>query len=401
MSDDTIRIAGVGCALADFLYTKVDFKSPGFSKYISVNSGDGGLSPGKLVFTEELQKFANKPYSEILKDIIGENTFDNFNIGGPALVSLIHAAQILPRDEFETSFYGCTGDDITGELITDLVKKTPLNISNYIKVKDGVTAFTDVLSDSTYDNGNGERTFINNIGASWNYNSEMLSASFFDADIVCFGGTALVPRIHDELTNLLKKAKSNNCITVVNTVYDFRNEKRQPNSCWPLGNNCESFKLIDLLVMDCEESLKISGKKSIQEAAEYFKQENLSSFVITNGSKDVYAYSNGTLFARLDLKQFPVSEKIVSKLKDENKPKGDTTGCGDNFVGGLIASIALQLKQKPIGRFNLPESLSWGISSGGFTCFYAGGTFIEKNAGEKISSLLPYQESYLKQIDLK
>jgi hypothetical protein len=73
MRNEMIRIAGVGCALADFLYTKVDFKSPGFSKYISVNSGDGGLSPGKLVFTEELQKFANKPYSEILKDIIGEN----------------------------------------------------------------------------------------------------------------------------------------------------------------------------------------------------------------------------------------------------------------------------------------------------------------------------------------
>ncbi len=47
-----IIISGAGCAIADLIYNRVSFASPGFQKYISKQNGDGGLSPGKLVFTE-------------------------------------------------------------------------------------------------------------------------------------------------------------------------------------------------------------------------------------------------------------------------------------------------------------------------------------------------------------
>ena len=57
MNNKKIIISGAGCALADFLYTDISFNSPGFKKYLSKNPGDGGLSPGKLVFNEELEKF--------------------------------------------------------------------------------------------------------------------------------------------------------------------------------------------------------------------------------------------------------------------------------------------------------------------------------------------------------
>ena len=60
MSKKKIIISGTGCALADYLYTGVKFSSPEFEKYLSKQSGDGGLSPGKLVFTEELEKFSSK-----------------------------------------------------------------------------------------------------------------------------------------------------------------------------------------------------------------------------------------------------------------------------------------------------------------------------------------------------
>lgn len=399
MNEKVIKIAGVGCALADYLYTKVKFESNEFSQYLSKQVGDGGLSPGKLVFTEELEQFSSKPYAQILSDIIGHNSFDNFNIGGPALVSLIHAAQLLPKNGFETSYYGCIGDDKTGELIFELVTKTPLNTENYIKILGKQTAFTDVLSDSSFDYGNGERTFVNNIGASWDYSSDMLPDSFFDAQIVCFGGTALVPQIHDNLTYLLQKAKANNAITVVNTVYDFRNEKKNPGYSWPLGKTNESFTLIDLLIMDCEEALKISDTNTIDDAACYFEKQ-LSAFIITNGSKNLIAYSNGDLFKPVEKSAFPVSKKIVAELKSENALTGDTTGCGDNFVGGIIASLALQLSQKPIGNFDLIESLSWAVASGGFACFYAGGTYFEKNAGEKLGKIQSYQIDYLTQLNI-
>jgi sugar/nucleoside kinase (ribokinase family) len=78
--------------------------------------------------------------------------------------------------------------------------------------------------------------------------------------------------------------------------------------------------------------------------------------------------------------------------------KGDTTGCGDNFAGGIIASAAWQLKKWQKGDFKLKEAISWGIASGGFTCFITGGTYKEKYRGEKLERVTGLHKEYLKQI---
>ena len=232
---DRIRISGTGCALVDYLYPKVSFNSKPFCDYRSKMDGDGGLSPGRLVFTEELELFAGKHYPEILSDITGGTLPSNYNLGGPGLVSLIHVAQMLPADHFDVRFFGSAGHDEKSELIFELVKKTPLDISNYLKIGEKASPFTDVFSDPDYDNGNGERTFVNNIGAAWDYSPDFLENDFLDSDIVCFGGTALVPVIHDHLGRLLQKARRKHCISVVNTVFDFRNEKKNPGKKLPIS----------------------------------------------------------------------------------------------------------------------------------------------------------------------
>jgi len=393
-----IIISGTGCALADYLYTGVKFNTPQFLKYLSRNTGDGGIAPGKLVFTEELEKFSGTPYAEIFREITGNMKPDAFNIGGPGLVSLINAAQLLNKEDFEVHFYGGTGDDETAELIKQLVRETPLNIDHYRKISDKKTPFTDVLSDITYDNHQGERTFINNIGAAWDCTPVFLGDDFFSADIVCFGGTALVPQIHDNLTALLKRAKQNDCLTVVNTVFDFRYEKMNPDQPWPLVDTQEDYLLIDLLIMDCEESLKISGQKSIDEAAGYFISQQIGAFIITNGARNLFACSNGDLFEKTELIKLPVSEKVALDIARNPALKGDTTGCGDNFVGGIIASLAWQLKAKSGGKLKLEEAISWGVASGGFACFYVGGTFLEKEEGEKFKIVQEFENDYKNQI---
>ncbi len=395
-----IVVAGTGCALADYLYTGVRFDSPAFLKYLSHKDGDGGLTPGKLVFTEELEKFSGTPYAEICKELTGGEAPAAFNIGGPGLVSLINTSQLLNKENFETHFYGGTGNDDTAERIYEMVRKTPLKIDHYRKISEKRTPFTDVLSDITYDNNHGERTFINNIGAAWDYSPDFLGDDFFDADIVCFGGTALVPQIHDNLTSLLRLAKQNGCLTVVNTVFDFRNEKLHPGQPWPLVDTPESYQFIDVLIMDCEESLKISGKKSIEDAAVYFISQNVTALVITNGSRELYAYSNGDLFEKTELMKLPVSKKVTEDLTRDPGLKGDTTGCGDNFTGGIIASLAMQLLFEEIGKFNFTDALSWGVASGGFACFYVGGTYIEKSEGEKRKIVQEFKEGYIQQINL-
>ncbi len=390
----TIKVSGTGCALVDYLYKPVDFSSKAIVPYLSVKAGDGGLAPGKLVFTEELERFASENYPAIRTKIVNGQEPVALNIGGPSIVSLIHAAQLLQNLPVEVSFWGCKGNDSGATFLEKKLRKTPLKIGKY-KTGKLYTPFTDVFSDPDYDLGNGERIFVNNIGAAGELLPEDLGKSFFDADIVVFGGTAIVPEIHNHLTNLLQTAKNKRCITVVNTVYDFRNEKANPEKRWPLGKSDESYRLIDLLITDYEEALRLSGEHDIQAAIRFFQEQQISSFVITNGSKNIYAWSSGKFFSELDLTELPVSAEVAKEIK--NGTCGDTTGCGDNFAGGILASMVMQLHarlQKP----DLKEACRWGIVSGGFTCFYIGGTYFEEFPGEKIQKLKSYYERYKQQL---
>lgn len=399
MVSGKLTISGTGCALGDFLYDKISFDSPVFRKYFSKNTGDGGLDPGKLVFTEELEKFTGCSYQQILKEISGGARPAAFNVGGPSLVSLIHASQMLENDDFDVRFYGISGKDETSDLIFRIIKNTPLNTASYLPSSSRATPFTDVLSDPHYHNGQGERTFVNNIGAAWDYSPDMLTDEFFKSDIVCFGGTALVPQIHDNLTELLQKAKKNRCVTVVNTVFDFRNEKRSPHMPWPLGRSKTSFGLIDILIMDQVEALRISGQDTLSNAALFFGSSNVASFIITNGPDEVWTWSEGRFFKKSKLIRLPVSERVKNDMKSRPELRGDTTGCGDNFAGGVIASAAMQLKNLKPGQLDIIDAVSLGIASGGFCCYGLGGTYTEKVPGEKREKVLELRKDYLKQIN--
>ena len=391
---EKIIVSGVGCCLVDLLYTNIDFSSDTIHPFISLRRGDGGLTPGHLVFNEEFVKFAGLPFNSVLNKITGGRTPDNKNIGGPSIVSLIHVAQLTDPENCEVRFYGRGGNDDAGEYLVSSIQKTPIVLRDY-QLTENITPSTVVLSDPKYDNGHGERMFINSIGAAWDYKPDSLDEDFFNSDIVVFGGTALVPLIHDHLTELLKKAKSKGCITIVNTVFDFRNEKLNPDKKWPLGRNDDSYQYIDLLIADQEEAYRLSGENTTEAAIRFFKDQHVSSLIITNGSKNISVYSDGQFFESLALTELPVSQNVIEELK-YNKA-GDTTGCGDNFVGGVIVSIVNQL-QNGVRHPNIQEACYWGIISGGFACFYMGGTYLEKSVGEKKARIRPYYESYKRQI---
>jgi sugar/nucleoside kinase (ribokinase family) len=93
--------------------------------------------------------------------------------------------------------------------------------------------------------------------------------------------------------------------------------------------------------------------------------------------------------------EMPVSRRVVEE--NRSYKGGDTTGCGDNFVGGVIASVVSQ-KYNGSDHPDLHEACCWGIVSGGFTCFYTGGTWFEEKPGEKLERIKPYYESYRQQI---
>jgi sugar/nucleoside kinase (ribokinase family) len=389
-----IIVSGIGCCLVDLLYTDIDFNSETVRRYLSKKRGDGGLTPGHLVFQEEFEKFCGTSFDTILKEITGDRSYDKINIGGPSIVSLINTAQLVDKEKCEVHFYGRGGKDEIGQYLLASLKKTPVILKDY-KLIDNRTPSTVVLSDPSYDHGHGERMFLNSIGAAWDYRPDELDDAFFNSDIVVFGGTALVPQIHDHMTTLLKQAKSKGCITIVNTVFDFRNEKANPSEKWPLGESEESYAYIDLLIADQEEAFRLSGEHDPQSAIKFFIDRKVSSLIITNGSKNISVFSDGRFFSDTGLREMPVSGKVLDELK--NVQGGDTTGCGDNFVGGVIVSVVNQL-YSGVKHPDLKEACCWGVVSGGFACFYMGGTYFEKNTGEKLSGIKPYYESYKKQI---
>ena len=389
-----IIVSGVGCCLVDLLFNDINFSSDTFSPYLSKKRGDGGLTPGHLVFQEEFEKFCGTDFDEVLNCITGGRPHNKVNIGGPSIVSLINVAQLIDKEHCEVRFYGRGGKDEIGQYLLSSLKKTPVVLKDY-KLIDNRTPSTVVLSDPLYDNGHGERMFLNSIGAAWDYRPDELDDDFFNSDIVVFGGTALVPQIHDNMTSLLKKAKSKGCVTIVNTVFDFRNERADPSNKWPLGESDESYRYIDLLIADREEALRLSGEHDPQAAIRFFQDKKVSSLIITNGSKNISTYSDGRFFNTSGLKEMAVSQKVIDELK--NAQGGDTTGCGDNFTGGVIASVVTQL-QNGTKHPDLHEACCWGIVSGGFACFYMGGTYFEENIGEKRSRIESYYESYKNQI---
>jgi sugar/nucleoside kinase (ribokinase family) len=127
----------------------------------------------------------------------------------------------------------------------------------------------------------------------------------------------------------------------------------------------------------------------------FFADCGVSAFIITNGTRDTTAYSDGKLFAPVHFRPYPVSADLVRDLKHSRG--GDTTGCGDNFAGGVLASIAWQLQQER-DPLDLEECISWGTVSGGYCCFHVGGTFIENRPGEKAELMRPYIQRYKQQI---
>ena len=390
----TITIAGAGCSLLDRLYSPVDFHSSGFLRYGSKSKGDGGLLPGKLVFAEELEAFAGRPLSAIVRDISGGAGPASSNLGGPAIVALINAAQLLIGKEVAVRYHGAVGDDESGQLIRSIIERSPVDISHYRTVE-GRSPCTYVFSDPSYHGGHGERTFVNDLAAAWKMGPEDLGEEFYANDILLFGATGLVPHLHDALTELVQTAKARRRITVVSTVYDFRSEMANPHRRWMLGASDETFRHTDLLITDREEALRLSGTSDLEAACSFFKRRGVSAFVATCGPHPIRFFSDGRLFRRVD-GEMEASAVVRERLRSGERD-GDTTGCGDNFVGGVLASLAAGLMRRDRGEIDLPSACALGIVSGGFACFYLGGTYLEHTAGEKRAAVEALYEAYREQ----
>lgn len=389
-----MRIQGTGCCLIDSIYRNCSYQEGAFSRLWSKERGDGGLIEGGLVFTEDLELYAKQNHRDIITLLSGGRAADGKNLGGPAVVALVHASQILADQNVEVTFHGVVGSDENAELVRATIAKTPLQ-AKLKTVPTMSTPTTEVFDDPSMRGGKGERSFINTIGAAYAFDATDLPPSFYDSDIVLLGGTALVPNLHDQQHEILKKAKENGCVTVVGTVYDFRNEKASSSGRWPLG--CmPSYPFIDILVCDEQEALRLTGTFSVEDAAQTLIDFGVGAFIITRGALPMLVWSGGKLIEPTPLSTLPVSAYMDELMLKDRTLRKDTTGCGDNFLGGVLVSIAKQLETGT--SLSMVDICAWGASSGGYTCTYHGGTYLESRKGEKEAMLKPVVEAYLQAV---
>lgn len=395
-----LKVSVAGCSLCDYIYPNIDFNSPGFKKYMSKVPGDGGIIPGQLVFAEELEIFSGERFKDIVKNLVGSVAPTEWSIGGPAVVAGITASELLEAEGYEVNFFGARGGDESGDHVAEILKKTPMNFENY-KTIQGKTPFTWVLSDPNYNNGKGEKIFINNIGSAWYYTPDMLGDDFYDASVLVLGGTALMPELHDHLNRILLRGLEEYCFNIVTTVFDFRNEKENPGHPWDIGESEDTYRYMDLLIVDWVEAMKMTGSSNLNAAAYYFKAHGVSAFIITNGPDNFYIWSSGRSMQPLDLSSLPVCKAVDDNLTEHPEWRGDDIGCGDNFCGGVVAGICEQIKNNPEELPDLLEAAAWGAAAGGCALFRTGPIALEQKAGAVRNQIEPYYQSYLKQIGRK
>jgi len=192
---------------------------------------------------------------------------------------------------------------------------------------------------------------------------------------------------------------------MVCTVFDFRSEARLKGQPWPL---VENYANIDLLVVDKEESIKISGAPAVSEAMEWFLGKGCGSVVITQGADDVLLGIGSADrkrpwgFKRLKRRSMPTCRYADEIVASMTTPR-DTTGCGDNFVGGMIDSIARQLAGTPSKNgqisLDLEDAVISGVAAGSVALTCLGGVYYEEAPGQKLEALEPYLIAYRKQLE--
>ncbi|NMB26349.1 MAG: carbohydrate kinase family protein [Firmicutes bacterium] len=388
-----MRISGVGCCVVDYIYQDIDFTSPGVKRYLC-KDGSNGLMIGEGNLSSHLTTFFGKSEAAIIEDITGGRTPHKV-LGGVSIVTLVSAAQLLfDRDEIDVYYYANIPDNEPGSIIMDTVGKTPLR-TDKIQVMEGDSVVTHALCGNDLD-GNPSRTFICApcVHPSTALQLEQLDHDFYASELTVFSAIQWEPEISGVFTEVLKRCKEAGSITIVSTASD---PLMRGKTKWVLGDSDAVYEYIDILIMNKEEALNYSGTRDLHSAVDYFKSfPSLGGILVTDGLNPTYVYGRGKLC--LPYEGFiPIVVDIDQDKQRGLLPEGDTVGCGDNYCGGVVASVALQLGKQ--GRpIDLVEACILGSLSGGITSTITGGIFKETHFGQKRGLMEKYHPSYVRQV---
>lgn len=263
---------------------------------------------GIMVADVIVEPVANYPEKGIL-ELVNSITMHN---GGNAMTAAIN----LTKLGIEASMVGMVGDDMFGEFLKGKLKDAGVDTSA-VKVSDKVQTSASVLMiDKT-----GERSFFHCKGTNAVMVSSDIDYSAVDkCDMVFVTGTFLMDSFDGKETmEFLKRCKEMGKTTFLDVCWDA-------NGNW--GKLLDmSMPYLDFFMPSIDEAVCIAGKEDPEDIADVFNAKGVKNVVIKLGSKGSYLRKEGETKGKI-FKPFYVDNPV------------DTTGAGDSFCSGFLASYA-------------------------------------------------------------
>ena len=164
------------------------------------------------------------------------------------------------------------------------------------------------------------------------------------AKIVCFASIFVFPEIGPkELEVIFRTAGEQGKIVCADMTKRKKNETAEELA--------EALSYVDYLIPNDEEAMLLTGKNTVEEAAESLRGAGVKTVVVKCGSKGCYVCGREKSF-------WMPAEKNVKCI--------DTTGAGDSFVAGFLHALAQ-------GR-NVRECAEYGNKCGANAVSVAGAT---------------------------
>ena len=250
---------------------------------------------------------------------------------GPSNVSCLAAgaagyvSQNLRKLGNEIHLVSCIGEDLFGEMITISLKKVGINIG-YIQIEKGtegaIAIFLLLFGDKKR-----PLTFRLPTHHGWPPKFDKKNRKYLlNVDLFHSAGYLHFPDLwNTEIIDIYKEAKEKGIKTSIDPQFPLINLPK------PWINVLKPFiKYVDIIMIDENEALNISGKNTIQEAANFLYNEGLKTIAIKQGAKGVL-----------------VKNELVMEQIPAIPPKEfvDSIGAGDSFDAGFLQGL---LEEKDI-----------------------------------------------------
>jgi len=257
------------------------------------------------VIVETVEKYPEKGVLETVNSITMHN-------GGNAMTAAIN----LRKLGVESSMVGMVGADMFGTFLEGKLQENGVDTKGLKKNFKSQTSASVLMIDRS-----GERSFFHTRGANAEFSEKDIDYTVIEGcDAVFVTGTFLMDNFDGEETmKFLQKCKEMGKTTFLDVCWDSTGK-------W--GELLDmSMPYIDYLMPSIDEAICIAGKDSPEEIADVFAAKGAKNVIIKLGSKGSYLRKEGE-----------TSGQIFPPYYVENPV--DTTGAGDSFCSGFLASFA-------------------------------------------------------------